>query len=198
MTAALIYASLERNTASVGLASVLCTSVTATNKEIASVIRHQDPASSGAAAINKQATLGLAVLIAGVGGDPQEALKSGTFAPGTIGDPTAKGNSCDDANDPVGCIFTQNLLVEDATAAEISAAVGSGGTGSGTATSTTQTDTGCDGGDDEEVDDGATVTSTATASVVTVTVQPTDCAVPSSSAALIATSVVRLLQVQQD
>ena len=48
---------------------------------------------------------------------------SGTFAPGQIGDPTAKGNSCDDANDQLGCIFTQNLLVEDATTEEINAAV---------------------------------------------------------------------------
>lgn len=65
----------------------------------------------------------LAKQIASIGGDPQTALKSGTFAPGKIGDPTAKGNSCDTANDPIGCIFTQNLLVEDATAAEIDAAV---------------------------------------------------------------------------
>lgn len=39
-----------------------------------------------------------------------------------IGDPTAAGNTCDD-DDPAGCIFTQNLLVDDATADEISAAV---------------------------------------------------------------------------
>ena len=70
-----------------------------------------------------------------VGGDPQLALKSGTFAPGTIGDPTAKGNSCDDANDAQGCIFTQNLLVDDATAAEISAAVAGVSTASGSSSS---------------------------------------------------------------
>lgn len=40
-----------------------------------------------------------------------------------IGDTTGKGNSCDTTDDPVGCIFTQNLLVEDVTAAEITAAV---------------------------------------------------------------------------
>lgn len=47
----------------------------------------------------------------------------------------------DDANDPVGCIFTQNLLVPDVTADEIAAAVGSGsaGTGTGTGASTTTT-----------------------------------------------------------
>ena len=59
---------------------------------------------------------------------------SGTFAPGEIGDPTAKGNSCDDANDQLGCIFTQNLLVDDATTDEINAAV-SGISASATATS---------------------------------------------------------------
>jgi hypothetical protein len=41
MTAALIYAALERNTGSVGLASVLCTAITATNPEIAAISQHQ-------------------------------------------------------------------------------------------------------------------------------------------------------------
>lgn len=81
----------------------------------------QDPASTGAAAVNKAIVLELAKQIASVGGDPQDALKSGTFAPGQIGDPTGAGNTCDVANDPVGCIFTQNLLVPDATADEIDA-----------------------------------------------------------------------------
>ncbi|KZT42639.1 hypothetical protein SISSUDRAFT_1069316 [Sistotremastrum suecicum HHB10207 ss-3] len=116
--AALIYRALERNTGKVGLASVPCTSIKALNPEIAAISQHQDPASDGASATNKAITLELAKQIASVGGDPQLALKSGTFAPGNIGDPTAKGNSCDDA---VGCIFTQNLLVEDATADEINA-----------------------------------------------------------------------------
>ncbi|KZS93584.1 hypothetical protein SISNIDRAFT_86791 [Sistotremastrum niveocremeum HHB9708] len=122
--AALIYRALERNTGKVGLASVPCTSIKAVNPEIAAISQHQDPASDGASATNKAITLELAKQIASVGGDPQLALKSGTFAPGNIGDPTAKGNSCDDQNDAVGCIFTQNLLVEDATADEINAAVG--------------------------------------------------------------------------
>jgi len=51
-------------------------------------------------------------VVAAVGGNPQDALKAGTFAPGDLGDTTAKGNTCDNANDPEGCIFTQNLLVE--------------------------------------------------------------------------------------
>jgi hypothetical protein len=68
--------------------------------------------------------LELAKQIQAVGGDPQDALKSGTFAPGSLSDDTGRGNTCDNANDPVGCIFTLNLLVDDATAAEIEAAVG--------------------------------------------------------------------------
>jgi hypothetical protein len=102
----------------VGQASTLCTQ-TAVNPEIAALKQHQDPASPNAAAINKQSALDLAVQIKSVGGDPFDAIKSGTFAPGQMGDPTAKGNSCDDASDSVGCIFTQNLLVPDVTDNEI-------------------------------------------------------------------------------
>ena len=132
---ALIFRALERNSGSVGAASAACNSIKAVNSEIAAIQQHQDPASSGAAATNKAVVLELAKQIASVGGDPQLALKSGTFAPGTIGDPTAKGNSCDDANDAQGCIFTQNLLVDDATAAEISAAVAGVSTASGSSSS---------------------------------------------------------------
>jgi hypothetical protein len=123
MTNALIYRALERNTGSVGQTSVPCTSVKAVNPEIAAIQQHQDPASSGAAATNKAIVLELAKQIAAIGGNPQDAIKSGTFAPGKIGDPTAKGNTCDDANDAAGCINSQNLLVPDATADEINAAV---------------------------------------------------------------------------
>ena len=137
MTDALVYRALERNTGSVGLASKPCTSITAVNPEIAALQQHQDPASDNAAATNKQITLTLAVQIASIGGDPTTALQSGTFAPGKIGDPTAAGNTCDDANDPVGCIFTQNLLVEDATVDEINAAVAAGSAGSSNASSST-------------------------------------------------------------
>jgi hypothetical protein len=112
---------LERNTGAVGLASVLCNE-TAVNPEIAVLSQHQDPASPNAASINKQIALTLAVQISKIGGNAQDAIKSGTFAPGTIGDPTAKGNTCDVENDPIGCIFTQNLLVPDVTADEIDAA----------------------------------------------------------------------------
>lgn len=41
MTAALIYASLERNTGKVGLASVKCTAIAAKNPEIAAISQHQ-------------------------------------------------------------------------------------------------------------------------------------------------------------
>ncbi|KAI2618763.1 hypothetical protein GGR54DRAFT_141935 [Hypoxylon sp. NC1633] len=130
MTNALIFRALERNTGSVGLASALCTSETAVNPEIAALQQHQDPASQGAAALNKQIALDLAVQLASIGADPQLALQSGTFAPGQVGDSTGKGNTCDTADDTEGCIFTQNLLVEDATAAEIDAAVAAGGSAS--------------------------------------------------------------------
>ncbi|KAI1079132.1 hypothetical protein F5B20DRAFT_179998 [Whalleya microplaca] len=136
MTNALIFRALERNTGSVGLASVLCTSETAVNPEIAALQQHQDPASDGAAALNKQITLDLAAQLASVGADPQLALQSGTFAPGDLGDATAAGNTCDEADDPVGCIFTQNLLVEDATADEIDAAAAAGGSGASVGNST--------------------------------------------------------------
>ncbi|EFX05123.1 hypothetical protein CMQ_5385 [Grosmannia clavigera kw1407] len=122
MAGALLYRSIERNTGAVGKASVICNE-TATNPEIAAVSQHQDPASSGAAATNKAIVLALAKQLAAIGADPLLALESGTFAPGSLSDTTAKGNSCDTEADEPGCIFTQNLLVLDASEAEISAAV---------------------------------------------------------------------------
>lgn len=80
---ALMYAALERNTGKVGLASVLCNE-TAVNPEIAAIQAHQDPASTGAAATNKAIVLALATQLAAIGADPQEALQSGTFAPGDV------------------------------------------------------------------------------------------------------------------
>ncbi len=90
MTNALIFRALERNTGKVGLASATCTQ-TATNPEIAALSQHQDPASPNAAATNKAITLELAKQIASIGGNPQDALKSGTFKPGDLNDATAKG-----------------------------------------------------------------------------------------------------------
>ena len=130
MTAALVYRSLERNTGKVGLASVPCTSIVAKNQEIRALVQvrssspsrrvstdystqHQDPASPNATALNKASTLELARQIASIGGDPQIALKAGTFAPGDLNDNTGRGNTCDTFDDPIGCIFTQVRLLSD-------------------------------------------------------------------------------------
>ncbi|KEZ41404.1 hypothetical protein SAPIO_CDS7530 [Scedosporium apiospermum] len=118
---ALLYRALEKNTGSVGLASVDCNE-TANNAEIAAISQHQDPASDNAQQINKDIVLNLAVQLASVGADPTLALLSGTFTPGDVNDPTGAGNTCDD-DDAVGCIFTKNLIVADATIDEINQAV---------------------------------------------------------------------------
>ena len=131
---ALMYAALERNTGKVGLASLSCNE-TAVNPEIQAVQQHQDPASTNAAATNKAIVLALAKQLASIGADPQEALLSGTFAPGNLNDNTGKGNTCDVVDDVEGCIFSQNLLVDDATAAEITAAVAGISAGSSVAAS---------------------------------------------------------------
>ena len=95
MTAALQFRALERNTGSVGQASVLCTSIQAVNPEVAALSQHQDPASAGAAATNKAIVLELAKQLHAIGADPQLAINTGTFAPGQIGDPTGAGNTCE-------------------------------------------------------------------------------------------------------
>ncbi|QRV86581.1 hypothetical protein RhiJN_14599 [Ceratobasidium sp. AG-Ba] len=123
MTAALQFRAIERNTGAVGLKSVICTSFKPVNPEIAALTQHQDPASDGAAATNKAIVLELAKQIASIGGNPLDALQTGTFQPGQKTDTTGKGNTCDDANDPVGCIISQKLIVFDATEDEINAAV---------------------------------------------------------------------------
>ncbi|KAK2806744.1 hypothetical protein FQN50_005742 [Emmonsiellopsis sp. PD_5] len=133
MTNALIFRALERNTGSVGLASELCTSVEAVNPEIAALTQHQDPASEGAAELNKQIALDLAVQIASIGGDPLLAIDSGTFEPGDVNDPTGAGNTCDVEGDEEGCIFSQNLLVPDVTEEEINAAIAEAGLDAGAA-----------------------------------------------------------------
>lgn len=79
---AVLFRALERNTGSVGLASVLCDQ-TAVNPEIAAITQHQDPASpeaSGNAAIE----LEVAKVLASLGADPLLALQSGTFPPGEV------------------------------------------------------------------------------------------------------------------
>lgn len=122
---AIMFRALERNTGSVGLASVLCNE-TAKNPEIAAITQHQDPASAEASG-NKQIALDVATQLASIGADPNLAIQTGTFAPGDKGDNTGAGNTCDDANDAVGCIISQNLLVADVTEDEIAAAVAGGG-----------------------------------------------------------------------
>lgn len=124
MTFALIFRALERNTGSVGLASVPCVSIQAVNPEIAALQQHQDPAGDGAQDLNKQIAAELARQIASIGGDPKLANEASTFAPGDVNDPTGAGNTCDDANDLAGCINTLGLRVDDLSDEEILAAVG--------------------------------------------------------------------------
>ncbi|WYZ45972.1 hypothetical protein EsH8_IX_000197 [Colletotrichum jinshuiense] len=129
---ALIFRAIERNTGSVGLKSVLCDEE-AENPEIAAISQHQDPASENAAEENKAITLALAQQLASIGADPLLALESGTFAPGDPNDATGAGNSCNVQEDAEGCIFSQGLLVEDATPEEIEAAVADIAGGAGNA-----------------------------------------------------------------
>lgn len=79
---ALLFRAVERNTGSVGLASVICNQ-TAVNPEIAAITQHQDPASPEAAG-NADIELELARQIAALGGDPLLALNSATFPPGEV------------------------------------------------------------------------------------------------------------------
>lgn len=116
----------------VGVASELCTSYTPRNLELATFRQHQDPASPNSHTNNKGVVLELARQIAFVGGmslpphlsrllfipkigDPIDAINSGTFAPGDLNSQNAAGNSCN-ADD---CIFDNDLLVRDASPAEI-------------------------------------------------------------------------------
>jgi hypothetical protein len=184
---ALMYAALERNTGKVGLASVICNE-TAVNPEIAAVQQHQDPASTGAAAGNKAVVLALAVQLASIGADPQEALLSGTFAPGNLDDNTGKGNTCDTTNDPDGgCIFSQNLLVDDATAAEISAAVAGIAVATGSASTASATDSAVAS---VATDSAASVATDAAASDCSVTfvTATADSSVAATSAVAVATA----------
>jgi hypothetical protein len=82
---AILFRALERNTGSVGLASVLCDQ-TAVNPEIASITQHQDPASPEAAG-NADIELAVAQSLASIGADPLLALNSATFAPGEVSSP---------------------------------------------------------------------------------------------------------------
>ncbi|KAK7569685.1 hypothetical protein IWX91DRAFT_372933 [Phyllosticta citricarpa] len=94
MTNALVYRALERNTGSVGQPSNACTSSKAINPEIEPVTQHQDPAIPGTANANQFITSRLAQQIAAVGGDPQSALKAGSYGVTSkdIQDATGAGN----------------------------------------------------------------------------------------------------------
>ncbi|KAK4200969.1 hypothetical protein QBC40DRAFT_199216 [Triangularia verruculosa] len=121
-TNAILFRALERNTLSVGEASPLCNE-TPVNTELLNINQHQDPASAEAVN-NAEVELEVAKALFSIGADPLIALQSGTFAPGEIGDPTAAGNTCNDENDAIGCIISQNLLVPAVSEADILAAVG--------------------------------------------------------------------------
>lgn len=87
MAGALLFQAIERNSGTVGGASVLCTEAAA-NPEIAALTQHQDAASENAGALNKAVTIELAKQLAAIGADPNLALLSGTFAPGDVSRPS--------------------------------------------------------------------------------------------------------------
>ncbi|KAM5361412.1 hypothetical protein ACJZ2D_013102 [Fusarium nematophilum] len=122
MAGALLLQAIERNTQGVGTKSVLCNE-TAVNAEIGALTQHQDPASEGAGALNKAITLELARQLASLGADPKLALLSGTFPPGDPNDNTGAGNTCDTEDPELGCIYTEGLLVLDASEQEVDDAV---------------------------------------------------------------------------
>ncbi|WAR52672.1 hypothetical protein PtB15_2B96 [Puccinia triticina] len=118
--AAIIFASVEKNTKTVGVASVPCKSKKMVNPEIERLIQHQDAASPGAAENNKKSALLAALSLKEIGSDPSISLRTGTFKAGdTKNTNNGRGNSCDDEKDTEGCIFTKKALVEDVTKAEI-------------------------------------------------------------------------------
>ncbi|PGH05006.1 hypothetical protein AJ79_06892 [Helicocarpus griseus UAMH5409] len=187
MTDALIYRALERNTGSVGLASVLCESLEAVNPEIAAITQHQDPASEGAAELNRQIALDLAAQIASIGGDPLQAIDSGTFEPGDVNDPTGAGNTCDTEGDEEGCIFTLNLLVPDVSEDEINSAVAEAGidvevAAAGADALADECTAELAAGDDEAAVANATATAGVAAAVATDEVEADQVASSSSSA----------------
>jgi len=79
----------------------------AVNPEIAALGQHQDPASGGAADHNRAVVLELARQISLIGGNATLATDASTFAPGTPGDSTGKGKTCNDLN----CIYDGRLNI---------------------------------------------------------------------------------------
>ncbi|KNZ61541.1 hypothetical protein VP01_1386g4 [Puccinia sorghi] len=120
--AAIIFASVEKNTKSVGVASPPCKSMKMDSPEIERLIQHQDAASEGAKENNKKSALLAALSLKQIGSDPLLALNTGTFKAGDPKNPkNGRGESCDDDKDTTGCIYTKKLLVEDVTKEEIEA-----------------------------------------------------------------------------
>ncbi|KAJ1565525.1 hypothetical protein HK096_002295 [Nowakowskiella sp. JEL0078] len=93
------FRALERNSGSVGAVSASCTTAP-TNKELSTIKQHQDPASTGAATNNGDVEIAVAKVLLSLGLTADEAangsLETSTFGPGKLGDPTARGLSCDD------------------------------------------------------------------------------------------------------
>ncbi|CAH7665796.1 hypothetical protein PPACK8108_LOCUS83 [Phakopsora pachyrhizi] len=117
--AAIIFASLERNTQRVGQASKACTAIKAKNPEIERLIQHQDAASPGAKENNVLSALLAAESINEIKGDVNRAILTGTFPPAKPGQNNNAGLTCDDEKDEKGCIFTKKLFVPDITEADI-------------------------------------------------------------------------------
>lgn len=93
---AIMFRALERNTAAVGQASVLCNQ-TAVNPEIAAITQHQDPASSAAKG-NKQIALDVATQLASIGADPTLAINTGTFKAGSVSCTLGRQNGMDSSD----------------------------------------------------------------------------------------------------
>lgn len=126
---AMMYRTLERNTNAVGEKSLECPRPPK-NQELATLKQHQDPAATGQPEINRQVEINLAKALASIGEDPLNAKLTATFAPGQIGDPTAKGNSCNPGvEDPIGCEVGK--LIPAASDAELLEAAGNAGNGAG-------------------------------------------------------------------
>ncbi|KAI5457177.1 hypothetical protein BGZ63DRAFT_337044, partial [Mariannaea sp. PMI_226] len=122
MAGALLFQALQRNVRSQGEFSARCNQ-RAVNAEIAALTRHQDASWRDAGALNKAIVLELARQLASIGADPELALLSGTFAASGVSTIQSLNNYCDNEDLSLGCIFSQNLLVLDASRNEIAIAV---------------------------------------------------------------------------
>ena len=101
LAACIQYRALERNQNGVGKTTILCTQ-TPKNSELVGLVQHQDAASQGGIANNKQVEIKVGQILAGFGFSADQAanlaLQTSTFAPGDVNDSTGRGNSCDNTN----------------------------------------------------------------------------------------------------